>query len=536
MPSNKSSLKDWQSINTHEQVEIGLVHVEIAYHRNHDSRSLQHEELKDLLRDCFQTVAEHWGGKLFSWERHGGAFMFLVEGRESYDNCCLAAIQMLEMIPSLNQDLRSSKGPGCGVEVRIACDCGPVAYDPEPSNIPVDFANHLTKRAREVTTENWVTITERIYRQLTAQCQSRFQSWKYSSELDAALYRAPQSHEAGNSPAPAAAPPSQTDGKGAGTTADPPPAKKRTAKRTAPGRRRRLAGFVGPWQAAVVGLVALLVVEFFVIRSWYAATSPAASPAAAADWIEEVRASEWLDWRNRVHPLLSSPQLNDETLTEALRVKRPEVRTPPAAVLRHDQAVGAVLESYPLVRQRLEERLGLIPPFLGTGYSNPVHAGDYEHVSLHEYLIPNLPDTNKRVWMRKIKLETVVAALDKTMKDLVEEKTEDESSREALKKAMVAHAEAGDKETVMVRFAILDEKKHYKGTLGHPKRVRVFACDLAEVWKLKIQEAAERSGYVFSDGDTLFIWVFMPASRREAVLATWSQVLEHLPEWMERRQ
>ena len=103
MTSNKPFLNQWQSIPVNEQVEMGLVYVEIIYHRQAHLDSLQLEDLKDLLRDCFQTVAEHWGGKLFSWDRHGGAFMFLVEDSQSYDNCCLSAIQMLEMVPSLNE-------------------------------------------------------------------------------------------------------------------------------------------------------------------------------------------------------------------------------------------------------------------------------------------------------------------------------------------------------------------------------------------------------------------------------------------------
>src|SRR5580704_2061529 len=393
MASNKSFATHWQSISA-EQVEIGLVHVDISYHRDPDSDSLQLEELKDLLRDCFQTVAEHWGGKLFSWDRHGGAFMFLVEDRESFDNCCLAAIQMLEMIPSLNQDLRSSKGR---VEVRIACDCGAVAYDPEPANIPADFANKLARHARDVAAENCVTITDRIYRKLTPRCRPRFQDWKYSTELETALYRAAQSHEAAGPQGPAAAaPPSRV--KAQGGAADPPATKTRAAKRPAARRRRRFASIVGPWQTAAIALVVLVVIEVFVVRASLAPSSKPTNPTSA-DWTEQVRSPEWIAWRNGVHELLASPQLNEETLVEALRLNRPEVSTPPAAVLRHDQAIGDVLQTYPRVRALLEARLGIYGEFLGTGYSNPALSLDYEHASLHEYLIPNLPDSNRRVWM-----------------------------------------------------------------------------------------------------------------------------------------
>jgi len=533
MTSNKPFLNQWQSIPVNEQVEMGLVYVEIIYHRQAHLDSLQLEDLKDLLRDCFQTVAEHWGGKLFSWDRHGGAFMFLVEDSQSYDNCCLSAIQMLEMVPSLNQDLRSSNASGCHVEVRIACDCGRVAYQPEPSNIPVDFAEKLAKRVRDVTMENWVTITDRIYGQLTPECQPRFQNWKYSTELETSLYRAAQSHEATSPPNASTRPSLPADAKARGATQDLSATKKRpAAKRSARGGRRRFTWSSASFLAVFVAVVALLVLEFFVVRFTLTGT-PRPVNALSAEWTEQVSSPEWVAWRNSVHAILSSPHLTEETLAEALRIKRPEVRSP-AAVLRHDQAVGDVLQSYPRVRTLLENRLGIYGEFLGTGYSNPVHALDYERASLHEYLIPNLADSNTRVWMRQIKVGAAVQAPDKTIKDLIEEKSEEDRAKESLKQAIIARAEAGDKEAAMVRFAMFNSEQ-YKGTLGHPKRERVFACDLAEVWKLKIQEAAFRSGYRFGTGDTLFIWVFMPV-QGEAVLATWGQVFEHLPQWMEDAQ
>ena len=537
MSSNESSIQHWQSIAPSEHVEIGLVHVEIAYHCQADSddSALQIEYLKNLLRECFHTVAEHQGGKLFSWDANGGAFMFLVEDRDSYDNCCLAAIQMLEMIPFLNQDLRSSKDPACRIEVRISCDTGTVAYDPEPSNIPGDFVKNLAKHGRQVSTENRVTITDRMHRQLTRQFKGRFANWKYSTELEVDLYRTPPLHEIAipqglsNSP-PLQAPNPEKAPKVAGDTKRPgehPPAARRW---------RRRAGRVGPWQMAVIGLVALLVAQFFIIRAVFPPAPPAAA-AAVTPWEEQVRSPEWITWREHVHEILSTTQLTEETLAEALRVKRPEVRNPPAAVLRHDQAMADVLQSYPRVRTLLQNRLGIYEQFLGTGFSNPVDAPNYELASLHEYLIPNLSDDDPRVWMRKIKLVNIVEALDKTIQELIKEKTKEDDTKQEFKGAIISHAEAGHRETALIRFAILNMKKNqYKGTLGRPERERVFASDLAEVWKLKVKDAAERSGYTFSDGDTFFVWVFMPAHKHEVVLATWGQVLEHLPEWMENAQ
>jgi hypothetical protein len=250
---------------------------------------------------------------------------------------------------------------------------------------------------------------------------------------------------------------------------------------------------------------------------------------------EQVRSPEWTAWRQQIEEKLSVAILNEETLAQALRLKRPEVRTSPAAALRGDQAVADVLQSYAPVRSILKSRLGITDQFLGTGFSNPVNSQDYESVTLHEYLIPNLSDRDRRIWMRKIKLTNLGNYVDKTIKEFIKDNAEEDAAAAAFKQKFISFAEAGERERVMVRFAIFDER-FYQGELGLHMRERVFASDLAEVWKLKVVDAASRSGYRLIDGDTFFIWVFLPIQKQEAVLATWGQVLNHLPEWMEKAQ
>ena len=76
----------------------------------------------------------------------------------------------------------------------------------------------------------------------------------------------------------------------------------------------------------------------------------------------------------------------------------------------------------------------------------------------------------------------------------------------------------------------------YKNTVGRPDAVRVFASNLAEVWDLPLQDAARLSGYTLDaaspEGDTFFIWVFVPTHQREVVPATWGRVLDNLPAWL----
>jgi len=510
---------------------VGLILVEIAYHsRMYSDYSDQEINcVKELVRNTYHAVAELRGGRLFSWEGDGGAFLFPIESHENFDNCGLTAIQMLEMVPALSEDIRPSTRLDRPIVVRIACDAGTVACDPEPSNRPDDFVHKLLKFGRQVGEENRVTVTERIYRELTRPLKSRFVNWKYSSELGVELHRTPPLEAETGPPDPTDSllrrhAVEETASQSAATTT---PREQRVA---AAGPPRSLVGRVGPWPMAGVALAILLLAGLFLVR----ALIPSAPPPAALPWNEPVRSEEWLTWRKHVHEKLSSAQAAEEALTEVLRLRPPAVRNPPAAALRHDQAIGDVLLSYDGVVAVLRNRLGIDEHFLGTGLSNPGNASDYGSASVHEYLIPNLREDDANVWTRKLKPFSV--DLEKKVKDLIGEDMAQDETKQKLKQVIVSLAEGKERGAVVIRFALLN-MKWYEGTLGRVERVRVFASDLTEVWDLKVKDAADRSGYTFkSGGDTFFIWVFVRGHPDEAVPATWGQVLDHLPQWLQEAQ
>src|SRR5262245_32903893 len=147
MSSIKSAAKRWQAIVPNQRLEIGLVQVDIAYHSTlysgYSDRDMP--SVQSCVRDALHAFAELRGGKLYSWDKDGGAFMFLIEGDDSFDNLCFAAIEMLEMMPSINEDVRVSADITSPIEVRITCDAGLVAYDPESSHTAGDFIDKLMK-------------------------------------------------------------------------------------------------------------------------------------------------------------------------------------------------------------------------------------------------------------------------------------------------------------------------------------------------------------------------------------------------------
>jgi hypothetical protein len=294
--------------------------------------------------------------------------------------------------------------------------------------------------------------------------------------------------------------------------------------------RRILPTMARPWPLAILVVAAALMSGALLDRA-LVRPAPAPAPAdpappAARPPTDEIYGEAWAEWCKRAREEFANPHNTELSLARIVRARPIVARTPPAAALRHDQAIAQVLLAYPRVRKALEQHLGIYDTFLGTGLSNPVNDADYGSASLHEFLIANLPDSDSRVLT--IRLKPVAPNLQKTVKTLIEENVDLDFTRQELKKVIVAHGESGNADAAMIRFAILNGDK-YKGTIGRPTAVRVFASSLAEVWNLKVKDAADRSGYRFSGGDTFFAWVFVPSHRDEAVL-------EHLPEWMEEAQ
>jgi len=262
---------------------------------------------------------------------------------------------------------------------------------------------------------------------------------------------------------------------------------------------------------------------------------------------EPVRSTEWEVWRSQVHAKLSPEPVTEEALIEALRIRLPSPPDKPmteADFLRRDQAVADALLSYPGVREIIKKHFGIRENFLGTGLSKPLGATPYGSASIHEYLVGNHSDTHEHVWVWKVKsfgkifslpLNSLIGGdanrVQPDNRTKVSGKFEDELEEILLRVKNPDHPIPP-----MIRFARFDEK-YYKNTLGRPEASQVFTSNLSEVWDLTLQQAAERSGYAYTDkGDTLFIWVYVPYHSDEFTPATWHQVLERMPEWLEHRK
>jgi hypothetical protein len=264
-----------------------------------------------------------------------------------------------------------------------------------------------------------------------------------------------------------------------------------------------------------------------------------------APWAEPVHSTEWQTWRVKIHEKLSVEPVTEKALIDALRIKIPSLPNShtEADVLRRDQAIADVLVSYAGVKKILARRLGIYEDFLGTGLSKPLGPTPYSFTSVHEYFVENQSDTHPHVWLWKLSppgtgFSIPVQTLISGDGERVAPDNHQKGSRDfddELKEILLRVKNKHHPLPPMIRFARFDQVK-YKGTLGRPEAAQVFTSNLSEVWDLTIQQAAEKSGYRYKDnGDTLFIWVFVPYHSNEFAPATWRQVIERLPDWLESK-
>jgi hypothetical protein len=527
--------KKWQSIRKDQAVEILLVQVEIDARRKNFEHftNLILKQAREVLKDALVESAESRGGKLVSWEDDNGTFLFLNDSPASFNNCCSATLEMMEQLPTVKRKVQLSDDLEQMIVIRIACDSGMATFDPETQSFAGELFDKLKKNWHALSVENEVTITDRIFRQLKNPFQSRFVKWKHSKELGINLYSAtetPIKPGLTNTDLPSDPPTPEENQQTPDVLTPNPLTQHSPVSRWSRGltqalRSRKIQG---------VGSVVLLSLIIFGFVHFFPrpASPPPVSPQQPPTWPELVQTEEWRNWRKQIHEKLSADNVTESMLAEALKIRPPARPEQAAAALRRDQAVADVLMSYEPVQKILKRRFGIYPnSFLGTGLSIPNTAKDYVAASVHEYLIKNLPDSDEAVWTWK-KDPNDPKLMAMTIKEIVESE-QDDGKNKSVGQIQKRVSEKDAAKPAVIRFAILNTMI-YKRTrsLGRSDSYWVFASNLGEVWNSSIKDAAELSGHTFTDGESLYMWVFVPKHSTQVVPATWYEVLNHVPVWL----
>lgn len=181
-------MAEWDSLKNGDRVELALVQVDIAGHSKLAGTDRALMQAKAIFRKQMQGIAETRGGRLFSWAGDGGAFMFLTGDGGGFDDLAFSSFQMLSNMPAINEEISTKTDLDTPFEVRISCDSGIATYTLDPGEITGDFINRFMKYERALGLLNTVSVTDRVWKQLTAKVRARFDLFKLSPEVESKVY------------------------------------------------------------------------------------------------------------------------------------------------------------------------------------------------------------------------------------------------------------------------------------------------------------------------------------------------------------
>ncbi len=170
-----------------KRVELGLLIIDIVGHSKLQGADKTLKEVKDKFKRLVEGIVTSRGGKLFNWAGDGGSFMFLVDNN-GFNDLAFSALQMLNSLPAINEEIAIYTGFSDTLSVRISCDSGVVVYDVDPSLIHGDVINKFFKNERNIGLTNSVSITDRVWKQLLPRLKEKFKTFKESKEVNSLLY------------------------------------------------------------------------------------------------------------------------------------------------------------------------------------------------------------------------------------------------------------------------------------------------------------------------------------------------------------
>lgn len=169
---DKDELKNWGSLRDGKVYDITVGSIDIVGNsklvKKYGMRKMEtfYYQLWRFLKD---KLKKH-NGRLWSWAGDGGICAFTFK-----DHVCRAVLFALEVqssIPLFN--LRQDKPVPENIELRIALDTGKLKFYSETGKIVSDTVNYAAHLEKKGTDPGTVTISNRVYKDLTCDIASVF--------------------------------------------------------------------------------------------------------------------------------------------------------------------------------------------------------------------------------------------------------------------------------------------------------------------------------------------------------------------------
>jgi hypothetical protein len=163
--------------------------IDLAGHSTLQDAECTRHNLKERLRDRISGIIVAHGGRDFTWEGDGGAYLFAVTDGHEFDESVLAAFRILGSLPGINEELRSTAGLVRDLSVRISLDSGQSILDANTGRFAGGFLGAFLENEGAMSSVDAMTMTERVHGHLSEPLQGRFAEIQRSDELGCRVYR-----------------------------------------------------------------------------------------------------------------------------------------------------------------------------------------------------------------------------------------------------------------------------------------------------------------------------------------------------------
>ncbi|HLK58764.1 MAG TPA: hypothetical protein VKU00_19485 [Chthonomonadaceae bacterium] len=170
------------------RAEIILLQFDIAGHSRIQIPPVNLQKARKLLQRYVSALVEVQASTTVMWAGDGGWCWFKVDEATNFTWATDAAIDILAMVPRINEILLRDDIIRNPLEIRISADTMNVELDDDPTHFCAEQMNKFLKYERNIGLVSSLVITRRIYQHLQFAFQERFNKWRNSPELETDLY------------------------------------------------------------------------------------------------------------------------------------------------------------------------------------------------------------------------------------------------------------------------------------------------------------------------------------------------------------
>jgi hypothetical protein len=170
------------------RAEVILLQFDIAGHSKIQLPARHLQQARKLLQQYISSLVAVRTTSGVSWAGDGGWCWFRVNEQSDFAIGVDAAVDILGMVPRINEILQRDQIIESPLAIRLSADAMNVELDDDPSHFCASQMNAFMKNERDIGLLNCLVVTKRIVDQLQPSLRRRLDYWRHSGELETDLF------------------------------------------------------------------------------------------------------------------------------------------------------------------------------------------------------------------------------------------------------------------------------------------------------------------------------------------------------------